>query len=519
MSFRFSRERANLATIQASNRHTLKTAKMHRRLFVALLLCVAVGLSAEQPAANFQSREFRSALAAVLHARLDDFAELKTSGAVFQLPNMSCSLAPHGKTATYLCSAPASPGPEAESLYNSLTATLTAALPGYPLCRKPATANDIRVTSFCHYPTIFITDASVRIEKSVVSLEVFGRDAGDRGEPALFLHAYSLAELGRHADAIKALEPILGPGIDRHIYEQERLTYDAALKATLDCAAEQICMASDFFAIGNIKEAALLQHQVFKGIEAEAEANRKRGYKLDPISARTAGLADDYDLQARILAAEGKLNSALLELDSTYGAVPLNAKGTALKAAYAYHRALILAEGKQYAKAAKACRESLGIDATANLQEQLDQPQCIEIGFLASHQPVPEENNEPAEADAAADSVHDASIQAEIDEAAGTNNCSALPPLTESQGAPEQDRNLTEWVVENGTQYMLHVLMSGPSDQRIDVAPGNSTLIALPPGKYRVAAVLDRRGTLLYYGEQTLQPGLKYTSNFVVSPN
>jgi hypothetical protein len=46
-----------------------------------------------------------------------------------------------------------------------------------------------------------------------------------------------------------------------------------------------------------------------------------------------------------------------------------------------------------------------------------------------------------------------------------------------------------------------------------------STSIALPPGKYRVAAVLDRSDTLLFYGEQTLQPGLKYSSNFVVPPN
>jgi hypothetical protein len=274
MSSRFSSEHANSATIEAGNAHTLKAAKMQYRLLVAMPLCLAVGLRAEQPAANFQSQEFRSALAEVLHARFDDFAELKTSVAIFQLPQMSCSLAPQRKIASYICSAPASPGPS-------------------------------------------------------------------------------------------------------------------------------------------------------------------------------------------------------------------------------------------------HCRESLGIDASANLQEQFDQPQCIEIDLLASHQPVPEENFEPAEADAAADSVHDASIQAEIDEAAGTNNYSPLPPLTESRRAAEQDKNRSQWVVENGTQYTLHVLMSGPSDQRIDVAPGNSKLIALPPGKYKVAAVLDRSGTLLFYGEQMLQSGLNYTSHFV----
>jgi tetratricopeptide (TPR) repeat protein len=478
---------------------------------------VAVDLSAQPSAANFQSQQFRSSLAEVLHARFDDFAEVKTGGAVIQLPGMSCSLSSHEKIASYLCSAPASSRPEAEKLYNSLTATLTASLPGYPLCPKPAKADDLKVTRFCHYPTISIADASVRIEKNLVSLEVFGRGAGDRGEPAGFLHGFSLAELGRHADALKALEPILGPGIARRIYEQERFAYDAAVQATQDCPTEQNCAAAEFLAIGNTKEASLLQNQVFKSIELEATENRKHNYKVDPVSARTVALAEDYDLRARILAAQGKLSQALFNLDLAYDALPSNAKAAARKAIYAYHRALILAEAKKYAKAAKACRESLGIDAS--LQEQLDQPQCIEIDLLASGQPEPEAVGEPMRADSAADSAHDPSIQAEIDEAAGTNNYSALPQLTESRVAPEQDRNLSAWVVENGTQYMLHVLMSGPSDRRIDVAPANSTLIALPPGKYRVAAVLDRSGTLLFYGEQTLQPSLKYTSNFIATPN
>lgn len=499
MLCRFRSECANLAAI------------------VAMVLCLACSLSAQPPVASFQSQQFRSALAEVLHARFDGFTEAKT--AVIQLPGMSCSLSSHEKIASYLCSAPASSGPEAEKLYNSLTATLTASLPGYPLCPKPAKADDLQVIRFCHYPTISIADASVRIEKGLVSLEVFGREPGDRGEPAGFLHGFSLAELGRHADALKALEPILGPGIATRIYEQERLAYDAAMQATQDCVAEQNCGAAELLAIGNIKEASLLQNQVFKSIALEAKNLRLHQYKLDPVTARTVVLADHYDLRARVLAAQGKLNPALSDLDSARDALPLNAKATARKAIYAYHRALILAEAKKYDKAAKACRESLGIDASASLQERLDQPQCIEIGVLASGQPQPEAVGQPMPTDSAADSAHDPSIQAEIDEAAGTNNYSALPDLTESRGDPEQDKNLSAWAIENGTQYMLHVLISGPSDRRIDVAPADSTLITLPAGKYRVAAVLDQSGTLLFYGEQTLRPSLKYTSNFVVSSN
>jgi len=207
-------------------------------LFIAMAFCLVIDLSAEEPAPNFRSQEFRSALADVLHARFDNFAELKTGTVVFQLPKMSCSFEPHGKIASYLCSAPASSRLEAGKLYDSLIATLKASLPGYPLCHKPADADGIEVTSFCHYPTIYITDASVQIDKSLLSLEVFGREAGDRGEPVQFLHAYTLAELGRHADAINAWKPILGPEIDGRIYDRERLAYDAAVKGTQDCAAE-----------------------------------------------------------------------------------------------------------------------------------------------------------------------------------------------------------------------------------------------------------------------------------------
>jgi len=61
--------------------------------------------------------------------------------------------------------------------------------------------------------------------------------------------------------------------------------------------------------------------------------------------------------------------------------------------------------------------------------------------------------------------------------------------------------------------------MSGPSHQRVDLNPGQSTSVMLLPGKYRVAAVIDGEGTLLFFGEQRLESGLKYASHFVVPAN
>ena len=519
MFFRSQGERAGSARIEASAARTLRAPTVRRFLFVAVVVCLAADPGAGQPEPDFRTQEFRSALGQVLHARFDDFAELTTGTAIFQLPEMSCSLRPRGKIASYLCSTPASSRLQAEKLYGNLAAAVTASLPGYPLCHMPAAIGESEVSSFCHYPTILIPDASVRAEKTMVSLEVFGREAGDRGEPAQFLNACALGDLGRHADAVKAWEPILGPGIDKRIYDQERFAYDAAVKATQNCSAEQLCLASDFLAVGNAREASRLQDRIFKSIQSKAEADRLRGWKLDPASAKTVALGDDYDLNARILAAEGKLNSALLSLDSANDALAADERAVARKATYAYHRALILAEDRKYARAAKACRQSLGIDAGASLQERLDQPECVEIDVLASGQPAADASEEPMKTASAEDAVHDSSIEAEIDEAAGTNDYSALPPLVESQGAPQQATDSAEWAIENGSQYGLQVLVSGPSDRRVDLKPGQSASVMLPGGKYKVAAVVLRSSTQLLYGEQTLQAGRRYTSRFASPPN
>jgi hypothetical protein len=74
-------------------------------------------------------------------------------------------------------------------------------------------------------------------------------------------------------------------------------------------------------------------------------------------------------------------------------------------------------------------------------------------------------------------------------------------------------------VFENGTQDALRVLMSGPSEQRIELAPGRSTSFSLLPGTYRIAAVVQRSNVVTFYGEEALPSGVKYTSHFVLPAN
>ncbi len=204
--------------------------------------------------------------------------------------------------------------------------------------------------------------------------------------PAQVFHAYALADLGRHAEAVAAFESIFGSDPAQHDYAQERTAVNMALKYTKDCAASQSCMAEDFLAIGNAKEALHWQSKQFKSLQQDQKVNVHQGEELDPGSAKSVALADAYDLNARIQAAMGKLGSALRDLDSALDALPRTSKTAQREAAYHYHRALILAENHKLADAARACRKSLDIDANVSGPGDHRGPQCLEIDALASPQ-------------------------------------------------------------------------------------------------------------------------------------
>ena len=205
-----------------------------------------------------------------------------------------------------------------------------------------------------------------------------------RATPAQIFHAYALADMGRHAEAVAAFESIFGPDPAQHDYAQERSAVALALKYTQDCAQSKSCMADDFLAVGKAKEALDWQHRQFNSLQADQKVNVHKGEQLDPGSAKSVALADAYDLDARIQAALGKLGPALRDLDSALDALPRSAKTAPREAAYDYHRALILAENHKLADAAKACRKSLEIDADTTKPGDHRGPQCLEIDALAA---------------------------------------------------------------------------------------------------------------------------------------
>lgn len=224
-------------------------------------------------------------------------------------------------------------------------------------------------------------------------------------------HAYALAELGRHAEAAQAFDQLHGQDADEGALGLERSASDHALQFTQDCAKDKSCVAEDFLAIGKFSEALTWQKQRIRSIRDEQKANLRKGEErsggnlivkladeTDSTGGRLVALADAYDLQARIEAAMGQLKPALKDLDAAIKALPESPKNTPRQAGYAYHRALILAENRQFAGAAKACRDSLSIDSTTLTLGERRQSECNAIdalAFASLHQP-PATKNTPS---------------------------------------------------------------------------------------------------------------------------
>jgi len=211
------------------------------------------------------------------------------------------------------------------------------------------------------------------------------------------IHAYGLAELGRHGDAVAAFEQIHGPDEDGAALSQERSAYDRAMQFTQDCNKDQPCMADDLLAIGKFSDALHWQKQLIKSIHDGQKTNLRKGEErsggnltiglgdeTDSTSGKSVSLADAYDLQARIEAAMGQLGPALKDLDAAVKALPSNPKSVPREAGYHYHRALILAENRQLPAAVKACQESLRLDGTTAALGDRRQKQCDAIEALAA---------------------------------------------------------------------------------------------------------------------------------------
>jgi tetratricopeptide (TPR) repeat protein len=301
---------------------------------------------------------------------------------VFQLPLMGYLLSPARSLLSHIGWLPGTPQSESESLYGNLTA-LGTLLPSRGLYYREKGVEEERTDS-CRYSRMLVSDVSVQNRKYSALLDAQGRDPEDQGGPEQLLHARALADLGRHAEAIRAFETFQRAAFDTRAYEQERSAYDLALKWTGSCAENHSCVAEDFLAIGRPREALHWQSEWFRTFRQRQKVNLRQGEEADPASTKSPVLADAYDLNARIQAAMGRLSSALKDLDSAINSLPENKDTAPRKTTYYYHRALILAENRRFAEAAKACRNSVA--SSDSVPGEWRKLQCLQIDELASTQ-------------------------------------------------------------------------------------------------------------------------------------
>jgi hypothetical protein len=213
------------------------------------------------------------------------------------------------------------------------------------------------------------------------------------------IHAYALAELGWHSEAIKLLEAVHGKDgaatVGALLTEEQR-AYRFSQEHTRECSPEMPCMAEDLLAVGRLSEALAAQKQQIKEVRAKQSEHQRKGEEregghmtvkladeTDSTGGKLAELADAYDLEARIEAALGQAKPALHSLDAAEKALPEGKKMAPRAAGYAYHRALILAEDHNYAAAAKACDASMSLDAGSAALGVRREQECQAIAAAA----------------------------------------------------------------------------------------------------------------------------------------
>jgi hypothetical protein len=90
----------------------------------------------------------------------------------------------------------------------------------------------------------------------------------------------------------------------------------------------------------------------------------------------------------------------------------------------------------------------------------------------------------------------------------------AMPP---AQSAGASLGGQTSMTVENGTSYLLHIYLSGPASQKLEIVAGGSQTLDLPPGHYEVAARISNNAVTPFYGTEDYAPNTQYSSHFYIA--
>jgi|GEM_PF-3274244 len=90
----------------------------------------------------------------------------------------------------------------------------------------------------------------------------------------------------------------------------------------------------------------------------------------------------------------------------------------------------------------------------------------------------------------------------------------AAMPLAEA--APSALAGWTRMVVENDTEYTLTVFLSGPQEDRFEIAPRGSQTLNMLPGQYEVAARVSNPAVIPFYGQRSCGPNTRYSEHIYI---
>jgi hypothetical protein len=90
----------------------------------------------------------------------------------------------------------------------------------------------------------------------------------------------------------------------------------------------------------------------------------------------------------------------------------------------------------------------------------------------------------------------------------------AMPPAQAARASLGGQTGIT---VENETNYVLYLYLSGPSSQEITLAAGASQTLQVSPGDYEIAAKVSDPSVIPFYGRDTCIPNTQYSHHFYIA--
>jgi hypothetical protein len=109
------------------------------------------------------------------------------------------------------------------------------------------------------------------------------------------------------------------------------------------------------------------------------------------------------------------------------------------------------------------------------------------------------------------------SIKEEIERTEKTGAYTALPPPVEVAATFNSiPGGMAMETIDNHTVYTLKVLLSGPREQEITIAPGSEQTLTFPAGVYRVLGRASSPSIRPFLGQQDYQAGKSYRSTYEI---